>query len=110
VSQIQIVSSILCGHIAFLLDLSLKRVFWDVLPYWIRYFLLYGTSPAPLFVGLGLGLGSLALLGALECGGEKRKAYIPICLTIALTLAWLQLFLAIIAALQSLDVTSHGVA
>jgi len=65
---------------------------WDVCPELLRWVLPFAASHAPMYAGLTLGIGFFALLCFLECGNEKVRAYIPICLFIALILAWLQIF------------------
>ena len=61
------------------------------LPGGTQFVLPYVESNAPIIMGFSIGLTSFALLFFLERGTEKRKAWIPTCLAVALLLGFLPL-------------------
>lgn len=87
---------LITGWITFVIPMCFKAIFANELPGkplpeltgWV---LAYGTSGASIAVNLILGLIFVGLLFFLEFGDEKRKPLIPICLTLAFVLNFLQL-------------------
>jgi hypothetical protein len=109
VPLIQIESGRVLSVIAQIFKRFFDRIeYWDICPSWARWAVPYGISPTSTIVSYLLGFGFFGLLCWLEQGDGKRRAYIPLCVTIALTLAWLQILIAFEIILFPMMATSTG--
>ena len=76
------------------------------LPNLTEFVLAYGSSGISLLINLVLASAFFSLLLFLEFGSEKRRSFIPLCLTIAFVLNFLQLGSMLIGvAMPSLYIT-----